>query len=201
VIRYFLRGVRPPNSYNLHHFPTRYLASISESRRDLDALTLSLQELLRRTTHVPDDLDLVFIRRLSFCEPDFRRSVRGYVHLECDSRLLGPEGEWEAGGGTSNISSESRNVGGLSSRRQISTCHAHFPLVSFPLIDNGDEDEDEGSVEKKVIDHIRPVVDVLLSNEDHITYHILTRCDEFDANLPCSSRSPLPECNVERGYE
>jgi hypothetical protein len=101
---------------------------------------------------------------------------------------------------------ESRNVGGLSSRRQINTCHALPLLLSFPRVDDGDEVE--GSVEKKVIDHIRPMAE-LLSNGDHITCHTLPDAMNSTLTFPTArirlcqnvmsnvaTNAPSPDCST-----
>ena len=72
------------------------------------------------------------------------------------------------------------------------TCHVLVRFLDFPDAAAGDE----GSVEKKVTDHILPDEDVQLSTGHTETGNLLTGCNKFNANLANRFHPPLPKGNI-----
>lgn len=72
------------------------------------------------------------------------------------------------------------------------TCHVYLSSLDFPDVAAGEE----GSVEKKVIDHILPVAGAQMGTAHSKTGNILTGCNEFDADLTDRFHPPLPKRDI-----
>jgi hypothetical protein len=76
------------------------------------------------------------------------------------------------------------------------TCHVFVHFLDFPAVIG-----DEGSVEKKVTDHILPVVGMQLGTGHTKTSNMLTGCNKLNANLADHFHSPLPKRDIEGNDE